>query len=282
MNVTKEKAYAKINLTLDVLGKQSTGYHEMEMIMQQIDLYDQIIIEDSEVFQMTSSSKELPLKEDNLVFKAYKQMQEISKIEKPVHIHIEKNIPIAAGLAGGSADAAATYLALNRHWKMDLSLDELIKLGVQIGADIPFCLFGKTALAQGIGEKLTRISSFKDYSILIVNPGYGVSTPKIFQNLDLQNIKKRPNTKLALESIDSGNLELLIQSMHNVLGDVTTRIHKDLIDIIDEIESNKALKAMVSGSGPTVFGIFENEDTAQIAYESMKNKYPIVIISKTI
>lgn len=282
MNVTKENAYAKINLTLDVLGKQSTGYHEMEMIMQQIDLYDQIIIEDSEVFQMTSSSKELPLNEDNLVFKAYKQMQEISKIEKPVHIHIEKNIPIAAGLAGGSADAAATYLALNRHWKMNLSLDELIKLGVQIGADIPFCLFGKTALAQGIGEKLTRISSFKGYSILIVNPGYGVSTPKIFQNLDLQNIKKRPNTKSALESIDSGNLELLIQSMHNVLGDVTTRIHEDLIDIIDEIESNKALKAMVSGSGPTVFGIFENKDTAQIAYESMKNKYPIVIISKTI
>lgn len=282
MNKTVEKAYAKINLTLDVIGKRKDGYHEMQMIMQQIDLFDEIIIKDSDSFQLTSSSGEIPLNNTNLVFKVYQQIKQLKNIEQPIHIHIDKHIPIAAGLAGGSADAAATYIALNRHFDLKLSIDEMMKLGVNLGADIPFCIYGKTALAKGIGEKLERLKNFSKHRIIIINPGYKVSTPSIFAELNLNQIIKRPNLDKALDAIEQDDIKALAPHMHNVLGEVTEKQHPDLKKIIKELENFGALKAMVSGSGPTVFGIFSDEVLAKKCYDKFKTKYPIAIFTKTL
>lgn len=282
MKKTQKKAYAKINLTLDVLSKRDDGYHEMAMIMQTINLSDRITIVDSDVFEITTSSSKLPIGEDNLVYKVYSQLKKLRPKAKPINIHIEKNIPIAAGLAGGSADAAAMYEALNEHWDLGLSIEEMIEYGVKLGADIPFCIFKGTALAEGIGEKLTRLKDFKDHSLLVVNPGYGVSTVDIFKALDLKNISKRPDTKNAMKAIEQNDINALTKCMHNVLGEIAISDHSDLLDIIAKLEKLGAIKAMISGSGPTVFALFENENSLNDCYKEIKDDYEIVIKSKTI
>jgi 4-diphosphocytidyl-2-C-methyl-D-erythritol kinase len=282
MKKTQKRAYAKINLTLDVLRKRDDGYHDMAMIMQSINLCDRITVEDSEKFKLTTSSSKLPIGEDNLVYKVYNQLKMLKPEVKPVSINIEKNIPIAAGLAGGSADAAATYEALNEHWNLGLSIEKMISLGVKLGADIPFCIFKGTALAEGIGEKLTRLKSFKDHLILVVNPGYAVSTPSVFKLLDLKVNHTKPDTREAIKAIEDGDLEKLVKSMHNVLGDVTESEHKDLRVLMDSLESKGALKAMISGSGPTVFALFDDEDKLESCYRDIKDEYATVIKSKTI
>ena len=189
------KSYGKINLGLDVLYKRQDGYHEIRTIMQQIDLSDTLVMREiEEDIELDCNNKELPLDSTNLVYRAWKKLQEKTGINKGIQINIHKNIPIAAGLAGGSSNAATVLKGLNELWNLGLSEEELREIGVEIGADVPFCIMGGTALAEGIGEKLTKLKSFKDKNLLLVNPGIGVSTAEVYGNLRL-NEKPRIDIK---------------------------------------------------------------------------------------
>lgn len=275
-------AHAKINLSLDVLSKREDGYHELEMIMQQLELKDIVTIEEIDSgFNLTSNSQEIPLDETNLVYKAYKLMADTFNINKGISIHIEKNIPVAGGLAGGSADAAAVLKGLNTLWELSLSEKELMEIGLKIGADVPFCIMGGTAFAEGIGEKLTKLNRFSDRLVLIANPGLNISTAYVYQNLKLDKIVDRPKTEDLLKYIEKGDTENVAVNMKNVLETVTIEKHPILNDIKEQIISYGALGSLMSGSGPTIFGIFNNLEDMERCAEVLRRKIKTVIKTKT-
>ena len=265
MNSLKLKSRAKVNLSIDVLGKRQDGYHLVEMIMQTIDLYDLIEINEKDNDQITikSTSDEIPLDCNNIVYKAANLIKKTFNINKGVEIHIKKNIPVAAGMAGGSSNAAAVLVGLNKLWNLNLSNQQLEKIGLKLGADVPFCINGGAVLASGIGEELTPIKGLtKDVCILVCKPDLFVSTKEVYECIDSKNIDKRPNNKFLIECLKNEDTRQLAENMFNVLEGVTMDKHPVIQQIKDIMTNNRALGAMMSGSGPTVFGLYENREDA--------------------
>lgn len=265
MNSIKLKSRAKVNLSIDVLGKRQDGYHLVEMIMQTIDLYDLIEINEKDNDQITikSTSDEIPLDCNNLVYKAANLIKKTFNINKGVEIHIKKNIPVAAGMAGGSSNAAAALVGLNKLWNLNLSNQQLEKIGLKLGADVPFCINGGAVLALGIGEELTPIKGLtKDVCILVCKPDLFVSTKEVYECIDSKDIDKRPNNKFLIECLKNEDTRQLAENMFNVLEGVTMDKHPVIQQIKDIMTNNRALGAMMSGSGPTVFGLYENREDA--------------------
>lgn len=281
MNSISLKSRAKINLSIDVIGKREDGYHIVEMIMQTIDLYDDIKLKELEEDNIIIKSEcsYIPLNEDNIVYKAAKLIKEKMDIKKGIEIFIKKNIPVAAGMAGGSSNAAAVLVGLNELWKLGLSKDELRDLGLKLGADVPFCIEGGTALAEGIGEKLTYIKGInKDVNILVCKPDIFVSTKEVYQSLDIKNIEKRPDNKLLIEKLKNDDIVSVSNNMVNVLEEVTSKKYSDIKVIENIIAKNGAMGTMMSGSGPTVFGFFDNEEKAQRARVELLENYSQVYV----
>lgn len=265
MNSITLKSRVKINLSIDVLGKRQDGYHLVEMIMQTIDLYDLIEINEKDNDQITikSTSDEIPLDCNNLVYKAANLIKKTFNINKGVEIHIRKNIPVAAGMAGGSSNAAAVLVGLNKLWNLNLSNQQLEKIGLKLGADVPFCINGGAVLASGIGEELTPIKGLtKDVCILVCKPDLFVSTKEVYECIDSKDIDKRPNNKFLIECLKNEDTRQLAENMFNVLEGVTMDKHPVIQQIKDIMTNNRALGAMMSGSGPTVFGLYENREDA--------------------
>ena len=265
MNSITLKSRAKINLSIDVLGKRQDGYHLVEMIMQTIDLYDLIEINEKDNDQITikSTSDEIPLDCNNLVYKAANLIKKTFNINKGVEIHIKKNIPVAAGMAGGSSNAAAVLVGLNKLWNLNLSNQQLEKIGLKLGADVPFCINGGAVLASGIGEELTPIKGLtKDVCILVCKPDLFVSTKEVYECIDSKDIDKRPNNKFLIECLKNEDTRQLAENMFNVLEGVTMDKHPVIQQIKDIMTNNRALGAMMSGSGLTVFGLYENREDA--------------------
>ena len=276
------KAPAKINLALDVISKRPDGYHDVAMIMQTIALYDTISVRNGfEGIRLTSDSSIIPIDETNIAYKAAHYLSTKYHVKSGADIHIEKRIPVAAGLAGGSTDAAAVLKLLNKAWDLKLSKSELMDAGSKLGADIPFCIQGGTCLAEGLGEKLTVIKSIPDCYILLAKPNVGVSTRDVYQGLKLNQIEERPNIPAILQSIENQDLREICNSMVNVLETVTTKMHPIIVELKQKLIENGAIGSMMSGSGPTVFGIFEDMTTAQAAYDNMKTLVNEIFVVKT-
>jgi len=266
------KSRAKINLSLDVIGKRTDGYHEVQMIMQQVNLFDEIkVIEnkDNNRITVTSNCDFIPKNNTNIAYKAAEIIKERFNIPYGINIHIQKNIPVAAGLAGGSSNAAGVLTALNKMWDLDLSTEELMDIGVKIGADVPFCILGSAALAEGIGERLTPINGLKNTWIVLAKPSISVSTAEVYRSLEMDKIIKRPETGKLIQAIEDQDLYTVSSEMINVLETVTERKHSVIRQLKGKMMEYNALGSMMSGSGPTVFGIFRNYKKAKAAYDNL-------------
>lgn len=273
MDMLNYKARAKINLGLDVCRRLENGYHEVKMVMQTVDIYDELSFrkrENSDIVLLVNSGDDLGKLEDNLIYKAARLMQEHYCLEQGVEISLKKNIPVAAGMAGGSTDAAATMLAMNEMFALGKDKKELMELALPLGADIPFCIMGGTALAEGIGEKLTPLPTPPDAALVVVKPPIMVSTKKVYQSLDLGGVEKHPDIDGMVEAIRDGDLKGIAQRMENVMETVTEVEFPIITDIKRMMTGNGAMNAMMSGSGPSIFGVFTNETTAADTAEYVK------------
>lgn len=276
------KARAKINLALDVLSKRSDGYHELRMIMQTVELHDNVQIElTNGGVEVTSNSRWAPSGIDNIAYKAASILIDTYKIKSGVRIKIDKKIPVAAGLAGGSADAAAVLKGMNELLELGISQPELMVLGKSIGADVPYCISGRTMLAEGIGEILTELGPFSDVDIVLVKPKLGVSTAWVFKNLVLENIEERPDFSLLINSIENKDAYAVGNNMKNVLETVTVPKHGIINEIKSALKQHGACGSMMSGSGPTVFGIFPDRSSAQHAFNCLKSVKWDCFLTKT-
>lgn len=265
------RAYAKINLGLDVVGRLENGYHEVRMIMQTIGLHDVLTFTAAPSgIRITTDSGELSTGEDNLIYRAARLIQEAGNVSGGVAIHLEKHIPIAAGMAGGSSDAAATLLGLNELFGLGLSQERLRQLGVRIGADVPYCIMGGTALAEGIGELLTPLSAAPQCALLIAKPDIQVSTRYVYEHLDAGNAWQHPDIDGMRLAIEKGDLSGIISRLGNVLETVTIEAHPVIEQIKRAMLSAGALGSLMSGSGPTVFGIYDSREQAQAAGDCLE------------
>ena len=274
MNKIKLRAMAKINLGLDVVKRREDGYHEVRMIMQTIKMYDKITIrkrDDNEI-KVKTNLYYLPTDENNLVYKAAKLILEKYEVEQGVEITLEKFIPVAAGMAGGSSDAAAVLDGINKIFKLRATKNELMELGVKIGADVPYCIMRGTALAEGIGEKLTPLKAVPKTTILIAKPSFGVSTKFVYENLVLDENTPHPDIDGIIDSINEGDIYSLSDRIGNVLETVTAKEYPQIEEIKNIMKQNGALNALMSGSGPTVFGIFDNKEDANRCKQLLKGK----------
>lgn len=279
-----EKAYAKINLTLDVIAKRPDGYHDLKMIMQTVTLHDNIAVRigTGEGVKSVSNLGYLPDDDRNIAVKAAWAFFDATGIEcDGVHIAIEKNIPVAAGLAGGSTDGAAVLRALNTLYNAGLSTEELCKIGLKVGADVPFCICGGTMLAEGVGEILTPLTSMPECHIVLCKPGYGMSTAKVFGSLKVDEIEKHPDTDKVIAALDAGDVRVIAENMYNVLEEIVASEKKSITTIEEKLLSFGALGAIMSGSGSTTFGIFDDENKAKRAYKSLRSKYKETYLAKT-
>lgn len=265
------KAYAKVNLGLDVVDRLPNGYHQVKMIMQTVGIYDELTMEKTESgITVTTDSGELPTDENNLIYKAAKLMQEKYGIREGVRIHLQKNIPIAAGMAGGSTDAAATMKGMNRLFGLEAKTEELMAEAVKIGADVPYCIMGGTALAEGIGEKLTALPPVPKMFLLVAKPDINVSTKYVYEHLDAEGIAHHPDIDGMVEAIREGSLQGILKRMENVLETVTIPAHPVIEVIKKRMRELGAADSLMSGSGPTVFGVFPDEESVKKAYEQMR------------
>lgn len=267
MNTVTVKAYAKINLGLDVLRKRADGYHDVCMIMQSLELHDKVTIhkkKDEGIVVRTNLSY-LPCNQDNLVYKAAALFIQTQGIKDGLFLELEKYIPVAAGLAGGSSDAAATLIGLNQMYQTGLPLVELQKLGVKLGADVPYCLMLGTALSEGIGEVLTTLPSMPACTILLVKPDISVSTKYVYENLKLNESSLHPDIDSMKKALSNRDLYTLTKTMDNILQSVTVKDYPIISDIKDKMKELGALTSLMSGSGPTVFGIYQNRELAKKA-----------------
>lgn len=279
----KIKAYGKVNISLDVVGKREDGYHLLSMIMQNIDLYDEIEVEKQQCGIILECNKSyVPVDNRNLAYKAAEIFKERYDIVDGVKINIEKNIPVSAGLAGGSTDAAAVLKVMNKLFNVNATEEELMELGLKLGADIPYCIHGGTALCEGIGEIITPIKPFRDKIVVLVKPAFGVSTKEVYKNFNLEKVKQHPKTAEIINAIENDDLNFVASNMKNLLENVTLRKHKILIKIKEEMNDCGAINSMMSGSGPTVFAFFDDMLKAQRCFEKMKKKYSDVFITRTI
>ena len=266
------RALAKINLGLDILRKREDGYHEVRMIMQTIQMYD--VLEMKRVrkpgISLSVNYSYIPNDERNLVYKAAKLLMDEFQVKGGVDIHLEKFIPVAAGMAGGSSDAAAALVGINRIFKLGLSQKELMDRAVNIGADVPYCVMRGTALAEGIGEKLTSLPGVPMCYVLIGKPGINVSTKFVYGNLHLDEVTEHPDIDGMVEAIRNHDLYGITDRMGNVLESVTCPAYPVIDEIKAQMMKNGAVNAMMSGSGPTVFGIFDDPDKAEFARDQLK------------
>lgn len=259
------KAYAKINLALDVVGKREDGYHEVRMIMQTVKLYDKLTFRllEEDAIRLKTNVGFLPCDENNLIYKAVQCLKEQYHVKQGMEIDLYKCIPVAAGMAGGSTDCAAALIGASKLFGLHLDKQTLMKIGVRLGADVPYCIMRGTALSEGIGEILTPLPSIPDCKILIAKPPVGVSTKFVYEHLDEQGIETHPDVDGMVQAIREGNLLGITNRMGNVLENVTIPEYP----VIDQIKKcmieQGALNAMMSGSGPTVFGIYEDCDKAE-------------------
>ena len=263
------KAYAKINLALDVLDKGDDNYHNLNSVMQQINLYDELSFEKSRDVVVESQFKE------DIILRTILKLKALFEIEEGVTVSVKKNIPVAAGFGGGSADAAAALIALNELWNLNLSIDELIKIGAEIGSDVPFFIKGKGCFVSGKGEIVERID-LPEMDILLVNPGYEISTKEAYGELDK---KEYENKSSSLRLKDSKDIRAISANLYN---DFIHTQKDDVKDVIGELINNGALNASITGKGPTVFGIFENKEKAEKAYQNLKDKYKFVYLTRTL
>lgn len=272
MNSIAVKAYAKINLGLDVLRRREDGYHEVRMIMQTVSLYDTITIRKTKFdsIALTSNLPYLPTDRRNLVYKAALLFRESFSIHDGLQITLNKRIPVAAGLAGGSTDAAAALWGLNRLFQTGLSAEQLKDYGLRLGADVPFCLMMGTALSEGIGEILTPLPPMPDCSILLVKPDISVSTKYVYENLKLGENIRHPDIPGMINTLNGGNLRDLTLLMDNILESVTIKEYPVIEEIKQKMKEKGALSSLMSGSGPTVFGIYNNRTQAEKAYRFFK------------
>ncbi|SDY95313.1 4-(cytidine 5'-diphospho)-2-C-methyl-D-erythritol kinase [Thermoactinomyces sp. DSM 45892] len=262
---TSEKAPAKINLTLDALRKRPDGYHDLEMVMTTVDLADRIDLMDLPYsgVMLESTSGLVPQDERNLAYLAAKLLQQKTGIDRGVKIKIYKHIPVAAGLAGGSSDAAATLRGCNRLWNLGLSLEELAEIGAEIGSDVPFCIYGDTALAEGRGEILTPILPPPSCWVVLAKPTHGVSTGDVFGKLQVDEITTHPNTRAMVDALHASSYEKVIANLGNVLEPVTIGLYPEVYKIKQKMEQFGADGVLMSGSGPTVFGLVRKESRAK-------------------
>ncbi len=265
------KAPAKINLSLDVLGKRQDGYHEVKMIMTTIDLADRLeLMELSEDrIEVVSHNRYVPDDQRNLAYQAAKLLKERFNVKKGVSISIEKTIPVAAGLAGGSSDAAAALRGLNKLWNLGLTIDELAELGAEIGSDVSFCVYGGTAIATGRGEKIEHIKTPPSCWVILAKPHIGVSTADVYGNLQLNRVT-HPDVEQMVESINSGNYKGICDAVGNVLEDVTFKMHPEVARIKAQMKRFGADAVLMSGSGPTVFGLVHHDSRMHRIYNGLK------------
>ena len=268
------KALAKINLGLDVLGRRENGYHDVRMVMQSVYLYDNVRLEAREEpgIELSSNLYYLPDDSGNIAYKAEQMMIEEFHLEGGVRITLDKHIPVAAGMAGGSSNAAAVLFGMNRLFGLELTRQELMERGVQLGADVPYCILRGTVLAEGIGEKLTVLPSIPKCAVLIAKPPVSVSTRVVYVALDSKEIVKHPDIDGLIRALEEGSLKHAAACMGNVLEDVTIPKYPVIREIKQEMMEAGALNAMMSGSGPTVFGLFENKIKARNAQERIRRK----------
>ncbi len=269
------KALAKINLGLDVVRRREDGYHEVRMIMQTIQLYDRLDIKRTQEpgIQIQTNLSFLPVNENNLIYKAAKLLMDEFSITDGVSVKLDKRIPVAAGMAGGSTDAAAMLIGVNRLFSLGLTKRELMERGVQIGADVPYCIMRGTALAEGIGEALSPLPPMVKCPVLIAKPSISVSTKFVYQNLKLDDTTIHQDIDRLIDDIKAKNLHDIAAHMGNVLETVTIPNYPVIDEIKKHMLSNGAVGAMMSGSGPTVFGLFDDEDTAKKAYKAMRSSH---------
>ena len=272
MDEIKLKALAKINLGLDVVRRREDGYHEVRMVMQTIHLYDQLLIQKSETpgIQIHSNLSFLPVNENNLVYKAGKLLMDEFDIHTGVSVELNKHIPVAAGMAGGSTDAAAMLYGMNQLFGLKLKRKDLMERGVQIGADVPYCIMRGTALAEGIGEKLSSLPPMVKCPVLIAKPAVSVSTKFVYQNLKLNEQTPHPDIDALITDIRNSDLDNICADMGNVLETVTIPNYPVIAQIKEQMLKSGAKASMMSGSGPTVFGLFGDEETGQRARAEMK------------
>lgn len=271
METLKLNAYAKINLGLDVIGRLPNGYHEVKMIMQSVGICDELTFEKQPSgITVTTDSGELPTDENNLIYRAAKLLLDTCSVKEGVRIHLTKRIPIAAGMAGGSTDAAATLKAVNQLFRFGKTKEELMELGVKIGADVPYCILGGTALAEGIGERLTPLPPMPDCHLLVAKPDINVSTKYVYTTLDAAPILFHPDIDGMTAAIFAGDLTGITAKLGNVLETVTVPAHPIISKIKEKFLELGSDGVLMSGSGPTVFGIFSDKTAAEKAYASMK------------
>lgn len=268
------KALAKINLGLDVVGRRENGYHDVRMVMQSIYLYDDVIVErtDKPGIDLKTNLYFLPTDSSNIAYKAAQMLMDEFDLEGGVSIVLNKHIPVAAGLAGGSSNAAAVLYGMNVLFQLGLTKKELMERSVKLGADVPYCIMRGTVLAEGIGEVLTRLPAMPKCTVLIAKPAISVSTKDVYEALDSKEITEHPDIDGLIEGLNAGNLDQIAASMGNVLEDVTIPMYPVIEDIKNVMKEEGALNAMMSGSGPTVFGLFESKALARKAQEKIKEK----------
>lgn len=277
------KAYAKINISLDIVGKREDGYHLLRMIMQTIDLYDLIDINKiSHGIELSCDKEYVPIDSKNIAYKAARLFMDTYNIKSGISIDINKNIPVAAGLAGGSTDAAAVLRGMRSIFNVEADDKELMDLGLKLGADVPYCISGGTALCEGIGERITALKLFKDKILVLVKPNFGVSTKEVYKNFDMEKVFKHPDTEVLIEAMSKNDLEFVSKNMKNLLENVTLKKYSVLKNIKDSIIKYGALGSMMSGSGPSIFGFFDDMVKAQQCFENLKKKYDETYITKTI
>ncbi|RHW31753.1 4-(cytidine 5'-diphospho)-2-C-methyl-D-erythritol kinase [Lysinibacillus yapensis] len=265
------KAPAKINLTLDVLYKRPDHYHEVEMVMTTVDLADRIGLESRTdgLIKIISTNGFIPTDYRNLAYQAAQLIKDTYDISEGVTISIEKEIPVAAGLAGGSSDAAATLKGLNRLWRLNLSIDTIAELGAKIGSDVSFCVYGGTALATGRGEKIQKLPAPPTCWVVLAKPKIGVSTAQVYGGLKIDEIE-HPNTHQMLQAIERNDYRLMCNSIGNVLESVTFKLHPEVVMIKEQMKRFGADAVLMSGSGPTVFGLVDNESRMGRVYNGLR------------
>ena len=270
----KEKAFAKVNLGLDVLKRREDGYHEVKMVMQTIGICDELTFETSPEIKditMTTDVEGLSCDDSNLVIRAAKMITEKYSVSQGVKIRLIKNIPLAAGMAGGSADAAATLRGINRLFGLGLTDEELCIMAVKLGADVPFCVYGGTFLAEGIGEKLTKLPDIPNCSVLIVKPHVGVSTKHVYESLHVETIEHHPDMDTIIDCAKRRDLGGLAFNIENILENVTVKEYPIIDEIKNKMMEHGAMNALMSGSGPTVFGLFDSKPNAERAAVTLRD-----------
>jgi 4-diphosphocytidyl-2-C-methyl-D-erythritol kinase len=267
-----EKAPAKINLMLDVLHKRADGFHEVEMIMTMVDLADRLELSELKRDSIIISSQAgyIPLDEKNLAFQAARLIKDRYNVKSGVHIHLDKRIPVAAGLAGGSSDAAATLRGLNRLWRLNIPAQELQELGAELGSDVPFCVTGGTALATGRGELLTPIPNPPQCWVVLAKPPINVSTAEVYGRVRANQIAVHPSASRMQEAIEAGDFGAVCAGLGNVLEDVTLKLHPEVQQLKEAMVKLGADGVLMSGSGPTVFGLVSKQSKVARIYNGLR------------